>query len=333
MGKIERYRNNGPDWVNLSLLDLIFAMDKSKTNKYVPMMMNVMSNDLLRRYNQEEINDIRREIEAREIFPEGFITNMSTLALIVSWRIFDAFNYNDLRTIKEFINFCEDNNFKGLDTTKITTLDEMTDYIALASIKKDLKEYEKQVVKEYEDEEWMVIRPLTWESSLKYGAASKWCTASKDNPEHFFRYTKEGSLIYFINKVTGYKVAWHFNIKERYETKSSFWDVKDSRTDVLETKLPINLIMWVRSMIIDNNIKSNKEVGLDVWLESYKRVKKEMKVHELNSDVGEMDMVAEAEVVGEPMTNEYIEERYTEVPVPLNRLVQRLRDLDLPVEG
>lgn len=333
MGKIERYRNNGPDWVNLSLLDLIFAMDKSKTNKYVPMIMNVMSNDLLRRYNQEEINDIRREIEAREIFPESFMTNMSTLSLVVTWRIFDAFNYNDLRTIKEFINFCEDNNFKGLDTTKITTLDEMTDYIALASIKKDLKEYEKQVVKEYEDEEWMVIRPLTWESSLKYGAASKWCTASKDSPEHFFRYTKEGSLIYFINKVTGYKVAWHFNIKERYETKSSFWDVKDSRTDVLETKLPINLIMWVRSMIIDNNIKSNKEVGLDVWLESNKRVKKEMKIHELISDVGEMDMVSEAEVVEEPMIDEYIEERNVEVPVALNRLVQRLRDLDLPEVG
>jgi len=333
MGKIERYRNNGPDWVNLSLLDLIFAMDKSKTNKYVPMIMNVMSNDLLRRYNQEEINDIRREIEAREIFPEDFLTNISTLSLVVTWRIFDAFNYNDLRTIKEFINFCEDNNFKGLDTTKITTLDEMTDYIALASIKKDLKEYEKQVVKEYEDEEWMAIRPLTWESSLKYGAASKWCTASKGSPEHFFRYTKEGSLIYFINKVTGYKVAWHFNIKERYETKSSFWDVKDSRTDVLETKLPINLIMWVRSMIMDNNIKSNREVGLDVWLESNKRVKKEMKVHELISDVGEMDMVSEAEVVEEPMIDEYIEERNVEVPVALNRLVQRLRDLDLPEVG
>ena len=97
MGKIERYRNNGPDWVNLSLLDLIFAMDKSKTNKYVPMIMNVMSNDLLRRYNQEEINDIRREIEAREIFPESFMTNMSTLSLVLTWRIFDAFNYNDLK--------------------------------------------------------------------------------------------------------------------------------------------------------------------------------------------------------------------------------------------
>ena len=157
MGKLERYRNNGPDWVNLSLLDLIFTMDKSKTNKYVPMLMNVLSNDLLRRYNNEEIKDIRREMNDREIFPEGFIPNLSPLALIVCWRIFDAFNYSDLRTIKEFIDFCEDNNFKGLDTTKITSLDEMTDYIALASINKDLKEYEKQVVKEYEDDEWMAI--------------------------------------------------------------------------------------------------------------------------------------------------------------------------------
>lgn len=329
MGKLERYRNNGPDWVNLSLLDLIFTMDKSKTNKYVPMLMNVLSNDLLRRYNNEEIKDIRREMNDREIFPEGFIPNLSPLALIVCWRIFDAFNYSDLRTIKEFIDFCEDNNFKGLDTTKITSLDEMTDYIALASINKDLKEYEKQVVKEYEDAEWMAIRPLTWESSLKYGAASKWCTASKSSPEHFFRYTKDGSLIYFINKVTGYKVAWHFNIKEKYETKSSFWDVKDSRTDVLETKLPINLIMWVRSNIIDEKIKSNKEIGSDIWLDSYNRIKKEMKIREM---VVPEDIIDDAEMVEEPMLNEFIEERNVEIPT-LNRIVERLRDLDLPNVG
>ena len=328
MGKLERYRNNGPDWVNLSLIDLIFNIDTSKTNKYVPMLINVLSNDLLRRYNDDEITDIKRELISRDLFPESFISNVSKCSLVVIWRLYDAFSYNDLRTIKDFIGFCEDNNFKGLDTTKITTLDEMTDYVALASIKKDLKEYEKQVVKEYEDDEWMAIRPLTWESSLKYGAASKWCTASKDNPEHFFRYTKDGSLIYFINKVTGYKVAWHFNIKEKYETKSSFWDVKDSRTDVLETKLPINLIMWVRSNIIDEKIKSNREVGSDIWLDSYNRIKKEMKVREMSI---EDTMITEAEVVEEPMVNEYVG-----APVDgtaLNRLVAQLRNLDYPEVG
>ena len=87
--------------------------------------------------------------------------------------------------------------------------------------------------------------------------------------------------------------------------------------------------MWVRSNIIDEKIKSNKEIGSDIWLDSYNRVKKEIKVREL---VTPEDMINDVEMVEEPMLNEFIEERNVEIPT-LNRIVERLRDLDLPNVG
>ena len=59
---------------------------------------------------------------------------------------------------------------------------------------------EKEVQKIVEEDEWLVVRPLTVESSLTYGAGTKWCTASRHNKEYFYRYSRNGVLFYVINK-------------------------------------------------------------------------------------------------------------------------------------
>ena len=38
------------------------------------------------------------------------------------------------------------------------------------------KELEGQIIKEYEDEKWVALRPLTFSSSAKYGSSTRWCT-------------------------------------------------------------------------------------------------------------------------------------------------------------
>ena len=58
------------------------------------------------------------------------------------------------------------------------------------------KDLEKQIKVVYSDDEWVVLRPLTYHSSLKYGSSTKWCTASESNPDYFLRYVKRGILLY-----------------------------------------------------------------------------------------------------------------------------------------
>ena len=62
------------------------------------------------------------------------------------------------------------------------------------------KELSKQTHKLYEDNEWLVIKPMSYQASLKYGASTKWCTVSNDSSEYYFKYSKRGILIYSINK-------------------------------------------------------------------------------------------------------------------------------------
>jgi hypothetical protein len=61
------------------------------------------------------------------------------------------------------------------------------------------KNLSKEINVVYEDDEWFLLKPLTLESSVKYGYGTKWCTASKDHSEPFYEYSSRGILIYIIN--------------------------------------------------------------------------------------------------------------------------------------
>ena len=57
----------------------------------------------------------------------------------------------------------------------------------------------------YEDDNVIMVSPKTHRGSLKYGAGTTWCTASKSNPDTFKRYTKNGCLVYLVDKTESTK--------------------------------------------------------------------------------------------------------------------------------
>lgn len=92
--------------------------------------------------------------------------------------------------------------------------------------KRSLEKVKKDVVRVYEDEDFLVIKPLTYESSCVYGGGTKWCTASKTTDSHFKSYTSNGNLYYIIDKKRSqqhplYKMAVHIRNK-RMETAQIF---------------------------------------------------------------------------------------------------------------
>lgn len=80
----------------------------------------------------------------------------------------------------------------------------------------------------YEDSEWLVVIPKTHEASLKYGANTHWCTASRDDDTYFRQYSREGPLIIIIEKnVKNHKWQLHF--------ESDQWkDYTDTEVDRVE---------------------------------------------------------------------------------------------------
>lgn len=69
----------------------------------------------------------------------------------------------------------------------------------------ELKE-EKTFVKEgnveilEENDSYILLRPLTYKASVKYGANTKWCTSGKNSESLFSNYIKKGYLVYLISK-------------------------------------------------------------------------------------------------------------------------------------
>jgi hypothetical protein len=66
--------------------------------------------------------------------------------------------------------------------------------------------FDKEFVREgnvdviYETDRYLALRPLTYKGSLKYGASTRWCTASRTNEQTFKQYTRNNHLIYVIDK-------------------------------------------------------------------------------------------------------------------------------------
>jgi len=121
------------------------------------------------------------------------------------------------------------------------------------------KELEGQVIKEYEDEKWVVVRPLTFSSSAKYGASTRWCTTYQKEKQYFEKYWRRGILVYFINKQTGYKFAGYKATDG--DNEFSFWNSEDSRVDYLDVDADDYLFPIVRKIFKSKD--SNKNLCSD----------------------------------------------------------------------
>jgi hypothetical protein len=170
--------------------------------------------------------------------------------------------YNESKTIEKFIELNDRNLIAQNDLTSYKTFEELELQISLSDLKTVDKELEKQVLKLLETDEWLVLKPLSYQASVKYGSGTKWCTSSKNESEYYFRYSKRGILIYYINKKTGDKVAGFKNLDLSYDKETSFWTIIDLRTDSIDCDLPED-VMNIFKEEFKNTKKTNWELLSD----------------------------------------------------------------------
>lgn len=140
---------------------------------------------------------------------------------------------------------------KGIDSDifKYKSVDEFNLILESAKQQRELKRREKEFHKYYEDGEYIIGTPLTYEASLTYGSNTKWCTASKDTSNHFYSYSKN-VLIYFISKKNHQKETFGIylqpnslgsdfqNLDSRgkkftaIQKHIEFWNVEDTKQEV-----------------------------------------------------------------------------------------------------
>ena len=242
MSRIKNLQTDPENVINMVEVLKIFAPEGK--SKYVETLLRIMKKTRnLNMYANE-----MRESWAREFGIKSEILNsFSDVQLLFMYRFIDnMFNHTDL---KSFIKFCEYNE-RGLiennDLSRYTNFDEIMTATGLAEIRVLEKDLEKQIIKLYNDDEWVVVKPLTYIASRKYGSSTKWCTTQETNPEYFLRYAGKGILIYVMNKKTGLKVA-AFKSLNSADPELSFWNQVDSRIDSMESTLPTFILEIIRN--------------------------------------------------------------------------------------
>lgn len=80
-------------------------------------------------------------------------------------------------------------------------------------LSRDIKREKDNIDIVYEDDEWFVLIPKSYEASCHWGSGTQWCTASRETDNNFKWYSKNGSLYININKRT--KEKYQFSLKHR----------------------------------------------------------------------------------------------------------------------
>jgi hypothetical protein len=132
--------------------------------------------------------------------------------------------------IKDFDRFQQSLDVKDINKYDLDGL-KLTIELHKETSKSQLKKIDTSGAKKiFEDKNILIVRPLTYEASCKYGAGTRWCTTMAGQPSYFESHTKDDQGLYYIilknfnkdNKF--YKIAIH--ITPNTET---WYDATDER--------------------------------------------------------------------------------------------------------
>lgn len=240
---------------NLNMFELFSLFCPDKKTKYTETLLRIMKKTP---NISEHCNDIKIHLQEQFVIQKSELDSISDLQLVLFYRIVDGmFNTSDIKTFQKFCEYNERGLIKQNDVSTYQSFDEINNAVSIADIVAQGKDLEKQIKLVYEDDEWLFIRPLTFNASKKYGSNTKWCTTTESNPEYFTKYASRGVLIYCLNKKSGYKVA-SFRSLDKNDPEFSWWNQKDARIDSLQSELPNELLKVIRVESMDNKPKTNR---------------------------------------------------------------------------
>lgn len=255
MSRIDELKKQNPHF-NMSFFDLFRIMDTTKSGKYTPLLTMMTNGFIEQRMMGESYNSDERlseiGIEYKDLsFQQRFVTYYMAEYVIG----------NDWNILRDFMDYMERGLIENKDVLTYKSMEQVKNAVSAASLRLFSKELESQVHKEFEDDTWIAVRPLSFEASSKYGAGTKWCTTYKREKEYFVKYFKNGALIYFINKITGYKFALFSEVYPSGNNEISFWNAEDQRVDFLQVDVDSYLLPVIKKLV--NSKIKNRDLLTD----------------------------------------------------------------------
>ena len=264
--------------LNIKIYDLLRMLDPTKTGKYMQFLIKefrsrhkekgyVNYSPLLT--NENYLDSIRKKCK-------------NELDDRVVDYLFDILNTTNVVNLQVFNNLLERGKIKENDIQK---------YESFTDIEKAIVNYEEQNHEDniheyqeiYKDDRWYVVKPLSYYTSKIYGASTKWCTSSRETPKQFYECSKEGILLYIMDRANNKKWAVHWTIWKGGKEEMSWWDDKDSRIDSIQVDIPFGIMNEVKNHLFKEekpNITYFSEKSLINLKKLLKLEKKSIEVRE-----------------------------------------------------
>ena len=289
MSRIRNLKTNPEHIINM--IDIVELFVPEKKTKYVETLIRIMRKTKNLEEHQKEVIELYKK--DFNITEDAF-KDFTPLQMLFMYRLIDSmFNHGDLQSFMKFCEYNERGLIEQSDLSRYSTFDEILTATSIAEVKTLEKDLEKQIKVIYSDDEWIVLRPLTYISSRKYGSSTKWCTTQENNPEYFIRYAKRGILLYMINKVTGLKVACFKSLLDS-DPEFSFWNQVDVRIDSIESELPLFIMECIKEEVSKNPVSN-----LSLLSEEDFKKQEELLYERKKSHISEEELVAMREEVTE----------------------------------
>lgn len=221
--------------LEFNFVDLVSLLDTTPTKKLTPFLVKQF-NDWIQ-YRPDEKMD---GSESMEKMRRTLGDPKNELDEIVKRMVF-KWAQPKLEIIKEFTEHMESNRLEENDINKYDNWNAIKLAVNEAEIKQGIKNNKNKIMILHQDEEWLILKPLSMEASVNYGYGTKWCTSMKNSNSYFHRYSRDGVLIFVINRKNGVKYAIYSSPKE-----FSVWTSTDARIDSMETTIPFDLMMRMK---------------------------------------------------------------------------------------
>lgn len=208
MSRLDRLKEQHPE-LNISLIDMLVKVDPTSTYKYTEFLIKMIKEMFI----SDDASDIGLNIGI------------------------DILGWDNVDSLNEFEIHSRAGRIKNSDISSYKNWKQIENSVKDAEEVVKQKEAEKQINKLYDDSEWLVVVPLSFESSKVYGMGTKWCTTQEN---HWNDYISNYKMIYIINKLSNEKYA--ISRDKRSDSKIQAWLSDDKETSPFMLPLPSNIM-------------------------------------------------------------------------------------------
>lgn len=232
------------DHLNMTLIDMLAKFDPSKTKKYTQFLVKMLNKRLDNQIKEWDYSYNPVPVKFRDYF-------QNTPADHISYHIVAEyfFNHTSLGDFTELCNLMEKGLVSNNDISTYDSWEMVQENLFEAKNRDYTNKAKKEINIIYSDDDYLILKPLTYLASCHYGAQTKWCTASRETCEPFYSYSRDGVLIYLINKKDNTKFAFYKrvgDIDDKIVPSSvkvfTTYSADDKEIDTIQTGLPMEIL-------------------------------------------------------------------------------------------